>query len=207
MTEPSAREEIMEATYDALCDRGYSELTARAIADRTTKSKSHLFYHYDSLDDLVVDFIDYLLERFDDWVETTRERPPVERLTAFTDWFLYGPGDDEQVSFHTAMLELRAQAPYNDRYRERLRDGDRRLRAVVEEILEAGIESGQLREHDPERTAALLIAAFDGARVRQLTTGRDAYPAQVREAVVADLLADLVAEGVSLDVEGSDGDA
>lgn len=196
----------MEATYDALCDRGYSELTARAIADRTEKSKSFLFYHYDSIDDLVVDFIDYLLEQFDEWVATIRERPPAERLMAFVDWFLYGPGDDEQVSFHTAMLELRAQSPYNDRYRERLRAGDRRLRDVVEEILRAGIESGEFRDHDPERTAALLIAALDGARVRQLTTGRDAYLAGVREAIVADLLADLLAEGVSLD-EWSDRDA
>lgn len=189
----------MEATYDALCDRGYSELTAQAIADRTEKSKSLLFYHYDSIEDLVADFIDYLLERFEEWVATTRDRPPVERLMAFTDWFLYGPGDDEQVSFHTAMLELRAQAPYNDRYRERLREGDRHLREVLEEILRAGVESGEFREHDPERTAALLIAALDGARVRQLTTGRDAYLAEVREAIVADILADLLAKDVSLD--------
>lgn len=196
----------MAATYDALCDRGYSELTAQAIADRTDKSKSLLFYHYDSVEDLVADFIGYLLERFDERVARNRDRPPVERLASFVDWFLYGPDDDEQVSFHTAMLELRAQAPYNDRYRERLREGDRRLRETVEEILEAGIEAGEFRTHDPERTAALLIAALDGARVRQLTTGRDAYLAEVREVVLADVLADLLADGVRLPEE-RDGDA
>lgn len=196
----------MAATYDALCDRGYSELTAQAIADRTGKSKSLLFYHYDSIEDLVADFVGYLLERFDERVTENRDRPPVERLAAFVDWFLYGPDDDEQVSFHTAMLELRAQAPYNDRYRERLREGDRRLRETVEEILQTGIDAGDFRAHNPERTAALLIAALDGARVRQLTTGRDAYLAEVREAVLADVLADLLAEGVSLP-QGRDGDA
>lgn len=193
----------MAATYDALCDRGYSELTAQAIADRTEKSKSLLFYHYDSVEDLVADFIDYLLERFDERVAKNRDRPPVERLAAFVDWFLYGPDDDEQVSFHTAMLELRAQAPYNDRYRERLREGDRHLRETVEEILRAGIDSGDFRDHDPERTAALLIAALDGARVRQLTTGRDAYLAEVREGVLADVLSDLLAEGVDLELPES----
>lgn len=182
----------MTATYEALCEHGYTDLTAQNIADRTDKSKSLLFYHYDSKEDLVADFIEYLLERFDERVEATRDRPPVERLAAFVDWFLYRPDDDERTSFHTAMLELRTQAPYNERYREQLRKSDDRLRATLEEILETGIETGDFRDHDATEMAALLIAAFDGARIRQLTVGRDAYLEQVRSAAAAELIDDLL---------------
>ena len=194
MTDPDVREEIMTATYEALCARGYTDLTAQEIADRTGKSKSLLFYHYDSTDALMVDFVDFLLERFDERVEETRELPAVERLATFVDWFLYDASDDELTSFHTALLELRAQAPYDDRFREQLRRSDERLRATLEEILRDGLETGAFCEHDPAATATLLIAAFDGARVRQLTTSRDAYLAEVRSAAAEWIFEELLAD-------------
>ena len=194
MTDPDVRAEIMTATYEALCEHGYTDLTAQAIADRTGKSKSLLFYHYDSTDELMVDFVDFLLERLDDRVEETRELSAVERLAAFVDWFLYGPNDDEQASFHTAMLELRAQAPYNDRFREQLCRSDDRIRSALEEILRDGLESGAFREHDPVTTAAFLIAAFDGARVRQLTTSHDEYLVAVRSATEEWIFEELLAD-------------
>ena len=94
----------MKATYEALCTHGYTDLTAQDIADRTEKSKSLLFYHYDSKEDLVADFIDYLLDRYVERVERTASLSPVERLAAFVDWFLFNPADEERTSFHAAMI-------------------------------------------------------------------------------------------------------
>ncbi len=187
----------MRGTYEALCEHGYTELTAQDIADRTDKSKSLLFYHYDSKEDLLADFLEFLFERFDERVAETRDLPPVERLAVFVDWFLYGPGENDRQSFHVAMLELRTQAPYNEEFREKLRKSDDQLREVLEEILRDGLEAGEFREHDPEETAALLIAAFDGARIRQLTIGRDEYLEQVRTATATWVFDDLLAEGAS----------
>ncbi len=191
----------MRATYEALCEHGYTELTAQDIADRTDKSKSLLFYHYDSKEDLLADFVEFLLERFDDRVEETRDLPPVERLATFVDWFLYGPGEDDRQSFHVAMLELRTQAPYNEQYREKLRKSDDQLCDTLEEILREGLESGEFTEHDPEETASLLIATFDGARIRQLTLDRDEYLEQVRSATVTWVFDDLLAEDASFPAE------
>lgn len=200
MTDPDVRDAIMRATYEALREEGYSDLTAQAIADRTDRSKSALFYHYDSREALVADFIGYLLEGFEARVARTRDYPPVERLAAMVDWFLSGP-DDDQVAFHAAMLELRAQAPYNDVYREKLRQSDDRLREAVEEILEAGIEDGSFVDHDTERMAALLLAAFDGARIRQLTLDREEYLDAVRTETAERLLVDVLAPGVAFPAE------
>ena len=198
VTDPDVRESIMYATYEALCEHGYTELTAQDIADRTDKSKSSLFYHYDSKEELIADFVEYLLEWLDDRVAETEALPPAERLAIFVDWFLYGTDADERRSFHRAMLELRTQAPFNEVYREKLRKSDDRLRATLESILEDGIEAGQFVDHDTERTAALLIAAIDGARVRQLTLDRDRYLDDVRAAIVARIFDELLAEGVSI---------
>lgn len=203
MTSDAVRDAIMAATYEALREEGYSDLTAQAIADRTDRSKSALFYHYDSLEALVADFVEYLLEGFDDRVARTRDRPPLERLAIFVDWFLSGP-DGERIGFHTALLELRAQAPYNDLYREKLRESDDRLRRALEEILRDGMEEGVFQEHDPEAVAALLLASFDGARIRQFTLGRDEYLDTVERGTVEHVIADVLAPGVEYpaDVEG-----
>lgn len=195
MTSQDARDVIMAATYEALCEVGYSDLTAQAIADRTDRSKSALFYHYDSLETLVADFVEYLLEGFDGRIAETHDRPALERLVMFVDWFLSEP-DDEQLGFHTALLELRAQAPYNDVYRQKLREGDDRLREALEEILRDGIDEGVFRDHDPETVAPLLLAAFDGGRIRQFTLGRDEYLETVEAGIVDHILADVLAPDV-----------
>ncbi|ELY41516.1 TetR family transcriptional regulator [Natronorubrum tibetense GA33] len=192
----------MLATYEALCEEGYSDLTAQSIADRTDRSKSALFYHYDSREALVADFIEYLIEGFDARVEQTREQPPLERLAAFVDWFLADP-DDDDLAFHTAFLELRAQAPYNDVYREKLRESDDILRTAVEDILRDGIDTGDFRAHDPESVSALLLASFDGARIRQFTLGRDEYLETVRAETVDRVLADVLTADVEFPDEAS----
>lgn len=202
MTDDDVRDAIMAATYEALCEEGYSDLTSQAIADRTERSKSALFYHYDSREELVADFIEYLIEGFEARIARIGDRPPLERLAAFVDWFLADPNDD-QVAFHTAFLELRAQAPYNEVYREKLRESDDHLRSAVEDILRDGIEAGVFREHDPETVAALLLAAFDGARTRQFTLGRNEYLETVRAETVDRILADVLAPGVEFPDEAS----
>lgn len=200
MPSPDVRDAIMAATYEALCEVGYSDLTAQAIADRTDRSKAALFYHYDSLEALVADFVEYLLEGFDERLAETRDRPALDRLAAVLDWFLCGP-EDGQLGFHTALLELRAQAPYNDAYREQLRESDDRFREAIAEILRDGVEEGVFREHDPDAVAALLLATVDGARIRQFTLGRDEYLETVRAETVERVLADVLAPGVEFPAE------
>lgn len=78
MTDPDVRNAIMTATYEALCAHGYTDLTAQDIADRTDKSKSLLFYHYDSKDDLVADFLVFLRELFDERFDDTDDQSPVQ---------------------------------------------------------------------------------------------------------------------------------
>ena len=197
-----ARDEIMRATYRALCSEGYSELTTQSIADRTDRSKASLFYHYDSKEGLLGAFIDYLLEAFDERVERTRSAAPEDRLAAFVDWWFVDTPEAE-VGYHTAMLELRAQAPYNDTLREKLRESDAALRETLVEILADGIESGAFHEHEPEAVADLLLAAFDGARIRRLTLDRDAYSQTVRRSIDDYVFADILVSETAYPVEPS----
>lgn len=190
-------ETIMRATYETLCAEGYTDLTVQSIADRTDLSKSALFYHYDSKEGLLAAFIDYLLEGFRGRVAATREYPPLDRLAAFLDWYLYGPSDGG-VGFHAAMLELRAEAPYNETYRRKLRASDDLLRETLVEILSDGIESGAFRDHEPDAIAAFVLATADGARIRQLSLDRREYLETVRDGIESHVFEGVLAEGQTI---------
>jgi AcrR family transcriptional regulator len=183
------REQIMRATYRALCDHGYASLTMQDIADEGDCSKSLLHYHFDTKEGLLVALLAHLLERFEERVSPA-DSDPRTQLVELVDGFLFG--DDRSVeehrAFHAALLELRAQAPHNDDFRAQLAENDAKVHATVAAVVERGIERGRFRDVDPERTAAHVLAAVQGARIRWVTLGDDTAPETTRAALVDDII-------------------
>lgn len=167
--QPSAADEIMDGVYRALRAHGYADVTMQDIADECSKSKSLLHYHYDTKEDLLVAFLDYVITDSEARIRAHADNPPAERLAGFVGWFVFEADAADREAFHIALLELRTQGPFNERIREQLVRSDRLLRGTVADILESGIEAGTFREVDVEETAALIVATLDGARTRQIT--------------------------------------
>ena len=210
--QPSAADEIMDGVYRALRAHGYADVTMQDIADECSKSKSLLHYHYDTKEDLLVAFLDYVITDSEARIRARADDPPAERLAGFVGWFVFEADAVDREAFHIALLELRTQGPFNERIREQLVRSDRLLRGTVADILESGIEEGVFREVDVEETAALVVATLDGARTRQITlTGGDGdesidvadlpeptYTQRVAEATLQRIVEPLLAEGVAI---------
>lgn len=175
----ASREAIMEATYRVLADEGYADLTTKAIAEEVGKSTALIHYYYDTKEALLVEFLEYLLDSFREGVERQSGTAPAERLETFLVQFVTGPEHPE--AFHTAMLDLRTQAPHNDGFRAQLRTNDREITDYIADAVTAGVESGDFREVDPDRVASFLFSAVDGARTRWVVTGNDDVLADARE--------------------------
>ncbi|WP_049970734.1 TetR/AcrR family transcriptional regulator [Haladaptatus cibarius] len=165
------RESIMRATYCALSKHGYADLTMQDIAEEFEKSKSLIHYHYETKEDLFVAFLDYLLDHFHEHVESIDSDDPAERLHHLLDLFESGPSDDDKRDFHVALLEIRAQAPYTDAYREQLRRNTDDLHDLAADIIRDGTETGQFDSVDPDEAATVLLATVDGIRIRRATLG------------------------------------
>ncbi|GAA0449245.1 TetR/AcrR family transcriptional regulator [Halococcus dombrowskii] len=192
-SEPTdTREEIMEATYRALCEHGYANLTMQAIADEFEKTKAVLHYHYDTKDELLAAFLEHLLDRFTSRLDVDSDDPNA-RLDALVDELLLGLDDEsgEDREFHTALLELRAQAPHNAAFREQLAANYDLLLDMLTTIIDDGIEQGVFHDVDAERLAALIMATMLGGRVHQITLDREAIALDVREVLEDEILDDL----------------
>jgi AcrR family transcriptional regulator len=161
--------ELIRATYRALCKHGYANLTMQDIADESTKSKAALHYHYDTKQDLLLAFLSFLYERFEERVRTPEGENPRERLVVFIDAALTPPERDEQLAFQTAFLEIKTQVPYNEGFSEQIAQFDDLLHEQCRSIVAEGIEAGVFRETDPDAIATFFVTLFNGDHVLWVT--------------------------------------
>ncbi len=182
MSDGDAAEEIMCATYRALCSHGYADLTMQDIADESSKSKAALHYHYDSKHDLLCAFLDYLYERFVERTADLEGDDAHERLLGLVDAVL--TERDNREEFETAILEIRAQAPYEDGFRDRLTRFDDHLVAELTGILETGVADGTFdADVDPEDTAQFIVTVLTGTSTQRVTAGQ---PVECSQRMLAD---------------------
>jgi AcrR family transcriptional regulator len=183
------REAVLRATYRALCAHGYANLTMQDIADEADLSKAALHYHYDTKRDLLTAFLDSLASWHEGRLEELSGDDAAERLRSLFDECLSTAADESDAratadaddtddsgeadypAFHTAMLEVKAQAPYEEAYRERLTVLDEVLCDRVRALVEAGIDEGTFRPVDPEAAATFVVDVLVGAHTRNVAVG------------------------------------
>ena len=189
--------EILEATYRALCQHGYAALTVKDIAAEAGRSKASIHYYYDSKENLFTEFLDFLYERYTAKITGVDGSTPREELDALLDTVLTDGGQTPGQEFRTAILEIKAQAPYNDAFRTQLGRFDAVLFDRLQEIIAAGVETGEFDSRvEPTVAAEFLVTAITGAHTRHVATDRsmDRFNKTVTRYAETHLLADTPAE-------------
>ena len=176
----TAEEEIMEATYRALLKHGYADLSISRIADELDKSKAAIYYHYDTKDDLLVAFLEFAVDRFEETIETETGDEPPEDIEHVIEKLLPLQPDEEQRQLQAVLVGLRSQAVTNEVFREQFTQIDDRLAATVRSIVERGIDDDTFRDVDPSRVAEHILATVNGAMYGRVTTDRKSAAAAAR---------------------------
>ena len=185
MVEPSSREfseaqeAVMRATYRALSEHGYADLTVKRIAAEYGKSTAAIHYHYDTKEDLLAAFLDFLLDQFVDSIRDVETTDPEDRLSLLLDELLVEPQSDQDLS--TALLEMRSQAPYKAAFRDRFRQNDEYVRFMLKAVVNHGIDEGVFRDVDADHVARSLVTIVNGARTRAVVLGETAALETARE--------------------------
>lgn len=177
----NTHEAMMEATYRALCTHGYANLTIQKIGEEFSKSKSLVYHHYDGKDELLLDFLEFMLDRFATEIIDTGADDPTDRLQSVIDLTITEPLSEERASFRRTMIELRAQAATDPAYREQFTRIERLFHDHIADLLREGIEQGTFRDVDPDQVASFLLTLIDGTMLRQTTTDDGAITSARRE--------------------------
>jgi len=197
-------EEIMGATYHALCKHGYAHLTMQDIADEFDKSRSLLHYHYDTKEELLLAFVENIVGWIGDRLAETDTEEPLERLEEYVDRFVIEPGEEDRETFALALLELRVQAVHNEVFRDRLAAHYETNVQTVADIIADGIEAGVFRDVDPQEVGEAIYTSLVGARMYQVTLGAEHASRRMRDQLAAFVVDDLIADGRT--VAGYDGE-
>jgi AcrR family transcriptional regulator len=187
------RTAILKATFDALVKHGYSSLTIKRINEEFLKSEALIYHHYDSKDELLLDLLDYLLERF-----AEREIPaadaadPETELRNILDHILVRmEQNDRRDGLTTALIELQAQAAHDEAYRAQFTQTRARFHEALRETVSRGVDAGAFRPVDAERVADLLVTVvsgvmFERATIDDLRPVRDELDRYIDDVLVAE---------------------
>lgn len=183
--------EIMMATYRAMVEHGYSNLSIAKIADELGKTKASVYYHYDSKEELLVSFLDFVVDRFKRDFTAQHGENPDTALRNVIERLIPLELDDEEFHGQVVLLELRSQTSRNEAFRERFTEINELLVETICDIVERGVETGVFRDVEATRVAEHVVATVNGARVDRVSTDRDSAPAVVRVALSSYIDAEL----------------
>ncbi len=165
----------MRAAYEVLGRHGYAGLSIGRIAEAADLSKSSVYHFYDDKEDLLVAFLDGMLEWFQGQFAQDPDEEPMTALHEQVRSVVTGvpPGAPEPVGDEVPFgpfMELRAHAVTDPAFRERFTTLDTLFRGELAAVIERGIGSGDFREVDSDRTAELLLTLLMGVVLRRSTT-------------------------------------
>ncbi len=141
-------------------------MSIQRIADRTSLSKSTLYYHFDDKYDLLMQFSEEFLSWYLERLVEEYEGDAQETLSRLLDIVLLGEADDgvlfEDVfapGYIATILEMRAQAVRDQEMRTYVTVTDEVMRDHLVALIEDGIEDGTFIDVDPEATAACCLSS------------------------------------------------
>ncbi|WP_092660212.1 TetR/AcrR family transcriptional regulator [Halorientalis persicus] len=171
------QEEILQAAFEVLQEEGYSGLSIKRIADEVGLQKASVYHHYSDKDDLLLSFVEYVLDMIESDLIQTSDIDPKTHLEAILDSILLGerasssaveinpPSDDLLRVF----IQVRAQATHDPDYRDRILAIDNRHEEHLATIIQRGIDEGEFRDVDPNHVATTLSTFILGTFSRRAT--------------------------------------
>lgn len=157
----NSKDEIMEATFKALCKHGYADLSIQKIADESEKGKSSIYYHFDDKEDLMLSFLDFMMDKAE---LEDENKSPRARIDGMLDKAL-GIESEEQWEFQKAFQEVRVQAQHNEKFQKKFGEADEIFLENVSDIMDkAGAK-------EPEVAAEIFLSMIEGSISRKVSTG------------------------------------
>ena len=173
----TAERDIMEATYHALLEHGYADLSISHIATELDKSKAAIYYHYDSKDALLIAFLEFAIDRFETEIRGETGDDPSEALDHVIEKLLPLRPDEDRRQIRNVLMGLRSQAVTDEAFREQFTQIDNRLATTIRDLIRRGIEEDVFRDVDPTRVAEHVLATVNGAMYARATTNREGVEA------------------------------
>ncbi|MFB6214027.1 MAG: TetR/AcrR family transcriptional regulator [Candidatus Nanohaloarchaea archaeon] len=170
------KQDIMDATYAALCEHGLSDLSIQDIAEEMDAGKSLVYYHYEDKEELLLAFMDWMSGHIEKEHQELEDKPPRERLNGMLDLAL-GMEDEKRWEFQKAFLEMRAQASHSSGFAEKFSKIDNMVLKEAEDVFR------ELGTGQPGELAKVFVSCIEGAASRKASARDREGLKELRESI------------------------
>jgi TetR/AcrR family transcriptional repressor of bet genes len=160
--EDNRREELIQATYLEVAEKGYSAVTLQDIARRAGVSKGSTLYYFATKEDLFLGALEWMVEqmhtRMAEAIAAVED--PVEKIKAIIRVIFANAQESRQ--FFLAYTDFVSIGTRNTRFHDQNARFYHGCCDHNREVLEAGIKAGVFRPLDIEETSSMMRALVDG---------------------------------------------
>ncbi len=166
---------IKAAALRLFSEKGFHSTSTRDICEEAGVSKGTLYWHWKSKEEIAFDLVSKMLGRFLTVIEAMRdESAPVEeklkRLSVAIAELYY-----EETPYLRLLWKFRADRHYifSPGYTERVITYYVQIRKALEDIIEQGVQSGELGKVDPKQMAFIFLGITEGFELQWLENEKD----------------------------------
>ncbi|HMN80250.1 MAG TPA: TetR/AcrR family transcriptional regulator [Burkholderiaceae bacterium] len=152
------RVEILRAAARLFATYGYEPTSLDMIADQLGMHKATLYHYINSKEEVLYQCLVRSFEDLDEVIEATQDRkvPVVERLRRFA--LSLARAQNNEFGRCLALVGSRPLASMSSRS---IRDFQRRLDGTVRALVEEGVATGVLKQHEPGLVSAILFGSLN----------------------------------------------
>jgi AcrR family transcriptional regulator len=151
---------ILSAAGSLFIERNYADVTMEEIAERCSMTKGALYYHFSSKEELYMEMMLSFLTDLRDLLNNAIDSPGDSRtrLRYLTEAFFDLPYDQREL----IQLVRRDINIFNEPSRTKLiKAYQSSLPEIIEEVIIAGIKSGEIRKHDSRLLSWQFVAIVE----------------------------------------------
>jgi len=198
----STRDRILRATFHILEQDGYDALSVNRIANECGLTGSALYNHFDSKEDLIFAFTEYLVfEMNREFNSQPKENPADDlygRLYALISDNPDSEGEIDTISKLRVYYELRSKAIHDPELKTKITENANKYVREFEEIIQRGMAEGVFKDVDAEQEAAFLLTIIDGM-ITNVTTRTDDPRELIWDSLCSYIETQLIADGSAPD--------
>ena len=157
------KQQIFEAAVTCFGRQGYHLTTMDDIAAECGLSKGSLYWYFDSKKELFLYLFSVMMDQtIGTWDQILNDQTltATEKLQATLSMF--GPVMEDWAPFFGVLLEAWGQTRFDEDVEELMQSFYKPYIAMMTQVIEEGVASGEFRVTSPEATAAVILSLYDG---------------------------------------------
>jgi AcrR family transcriptional regulator len=163
------RQQIIDAALGCFAESGFHKATLQDVVHASGLSPGSIYCHFASKEDIVYAVVEARHRRDLHGLEiASKENSLEEALVVLANAFFPSPARREDRAWRRLAVQLWAESHHDTTLLKVVRNGLERPLVMLADLLRKAQRRGQLaRALDPEPTARVLIAAFQGMTLQQ----------------------------------------